>query len=300
MERSALGRSILVVAVLIVSVFTGQSTFGETIECRASPGPPAAQGMRWYYRVDRTKKRYCWYLQAAGLQVRSHEIVPLSKPRPQIVAEQSLTSPQRDTLQPSPSQPAIAEDVLIEPNEPPVGAPSAAHFSARWLDLPESMDLGADDFARPRSDDAVEHASPHSEGPILSTQFVAADTISQLPHKSNNAVKFAFVFIAGALSIVIFRGLLKLTRVLASALTRPRLKSELDDGSVITLSELMRVLRRVDATLETTETRRYSPLTPREHVADERASKRDDLDRRAHSVLSRLSRGHPTDRPVLF
>ena len=146
MQRSTLGRGILVIAVVVACIaLTGQSTFGETIECRASPGPPAAQGMRWYYRVDRTKKRYCWYLQAAGLQVRSHEIVPLSKPRSQIVAEQSLTSPQRATLQPSPSQPAIAEDVFIEPNKPPVGAPSepimmmcsAAEWSIDEICLPQ-------------------------------------------------------------------------------------------------------------------------------------------------------------------
>jgi len=289
MERSALGRSILVVAVLVVSIaFTGQSTFGETTGCRASPGPPAAQGMHWYYRVDRANNRHCWYLQAAGLQVRSHEIVPLSKPQPQIVAEQPLEQSQKDDFQTSPSQPATAEGVLIEPRD------SAEHFTARWPDLPASVDLGASDLAPPASDYDSEHALPHSEEPVSSTQVVPPETISQLPHKSTNAPMFGSVFIGGAISVILFGGLLKLTRVLSSFLARPRLESELEYGYEMSLSELMQALRRVDETFEAAETRPYSPRKPRELFADERAPKRDHLDRRAHSALPRLIRGHAT------
>ncbi len=288
MGRSALGRSVLFVVLVASTALTGLSSFGGTSECRASPGPPAPQGTHWYYRVDRTNNRHCWYLQPAGMQVRSHEIIPLSKPRPQIVAEQSLAPTQQSDLQAWPSQPATAEGVLIEPIESPIGARSAAHFATRWPDMPASVDLG-DDSVPPQSDYVAEHESPHTEE-LISTRFVSADAISQSPHKSTNAVKFGSVFIAGAISVILFQTLLKLARVLSSSLTRPRLKNELNDGSEINLSKLMWALRRVDENLNATEPRRYSPLKAHELVTDERAPKRDHRDRRADSALPRLVR----------
>jgi hypothetical protein len=60
MERSMLGRYILVLAVLAATIaLTARSSFSETTECRTTPGAPAPQGMHWYYRVDRTAKRHC-------------------------------------------------------------------------------------------------------------------------------------------------------------------------------------------------------------------------------------------------
>jgi len=339
MERSALGRSALFVVLVASIALTGQSTFGGMTECRGSPGPPAAQGMHWYYRVDRTNNRPCWYLQSAGLQVRSHEIVPVSKPRPEVLVEPSLAPSQKDDVQTSPSQPPTAEGVLIQRGEPPIGTPVEAHFTARWPDLPALVDLDAPDFAPPSSDYSGEHALPHSERPVLSephftarwpdlpasvdlgasdfappteysgehalpyseqpvlsTQVVLPDTISRLPHKSANGIKFGSVFIAGAISVILFRGLLKFIRVLSSSLGRVRLKSKLDDGSEINLSELMWALRRVDDTLKRAETRSYSPRKPFELVAHERAPQREHLDRRPQSAPARLIR-YATDEP---
>jgi hypothetical protein len=256
MEGSALRRSVPFVVLVANIALTGQSTFGGTTECRASPGPPAAQGMHWYYRVDRTSNRHCWYLQPAGMQVRSHEIAPLSKPVPaQIVPEQSLAASEKVDLQTLPLQAAAAEDVRIEPSEPSIGAPSAAHFNARWSHAPASVDFGYD-FASSRRGTAAEQASPRPEEVMLSTR-VSPDTVSPSLHKSRNPVKLGLLFIAGAISAILFATLLKLARVLCSFRTRPRLKSELDDGSEISLSELMRALRRVDQSLKAAEAQRY-------------------------------------------
>lgn len=35
-------------------------------DCLAAPKGPAPQGQHWYYRLERTTKRQCWYLRAAG------------------------------------------------------------------------------------------------------------------------------------------------------------------------------------------------------------------------------------------
>ena len=35
-------------------------------DCLASPKGIAPQGQHWYYRVERSTKRQCWYLRAEG------------------------------------------------------------------------------------------------------------------------------------------------------------------------------------------------------------------------------------------
>jgi hypothetical protein len=40
-------------------------------ECRTKPDSPAPPGSHWYYRVNRTDQRQCWYLGAEGGKVRS-------------------------------------------------------------------------------------------------------------------------------------------------------------------------------------------------------------------------------------
>ncbi|TFV37723.1 hypothetical protein E4K66_19585 [Bradyrhizobium frederickii] len=42
------------------------STANAAADCLASPKGTAPQGQHWYYRLDRTTKRQCWYLRAAG------------------------------------------------------------------------------------------------------------------------------------------------------------------------------------------------------------------------------------------
>jgi hypothetical protein len=42
------------------------STANATADCLASPKGAAPQGQHWHYRLERTTKRQCWYLRAAG------------------------------------------------------------------------------------------------------------------------------------------------------------------------------------------------------------------------------------------
>ncbi|WP_375160030.1 hypothetical protein [Bradyrhizobium sp. RDT46] len=44
----------------------GSGTATANADCLASPKGAAPQGQHWYYRLDRTTKRQCWYLRAAG------------------------------------------------------------------------------------------------------------------------------------------------------------------------------------------------------------------------------------------
>jgi hypothetical protein len=231
------------------------------------------------------------------MQVRSHEIAPLSKPvAAQIVPEQSLAASEKVDLQTLPLQAAAAEDVRIELSEPSIGAPSAAHFDARWSHAPASVDFGYD-FASSRPGTAAEQASLRPEEVMLSTR-VSPDTVSRSLHKSRNPVKLGLLFIAGAISAILFATLLKLARALCSFRTKPRLKSELDHGSEISLSELMRAFAANRPEPQGDRSSTLSSPEARELVADERAAKRDHYHRTAASALPRLVRGQETGDPM--
>ena len=73
-ERLMLGRSILILAVPAATIaLTARSSLSETTACRTGPGAPAPQGLHWYYRVDRTGNRHCWFLDSTGTPVRLHK-----------------------------------------------------------------------------------------------------------------------------------------------------------------------------------------------------------------------------------
>ncbi|WP_164937695.1 hypothetical protein [Bradyrhizobium guangxiense] len=45
---------------------TASGTASPAAECLATPKGAAPQGQHWFYRLERTTKRQCWYLRAAG------------------------------------------------------------------------------------------------------------------------------------------------------------------------------------------------------------------------------------------
>ena len=60
--------SIALAATLLVSgVGVGvPANTARAADCLAAPNSPAPQGSHWYYRLDRTNQRKCWYLRAPG------------------------------------------------------------------------------------------------------------------------------------------------------------------------------------------------------------------------------------------
>jgi hypothetical protein len=60
---------------ILVIVLTSRSGGVEPAgnDCIAKPNSGPPQGSHWYYRVDRTANRRCWYLDREGLKVRQAE-----------------------------------------------------------------------------------------------------------------------------------------------------------------------------------------------------------------------------------
>ena len=242
MGRSALGRCILVFVVVGATVpLTGRSSFGETTECRSSPGAPAPQGKHWYYRVDRTYNRHCWYVEAAGIQIRSHRNVTTSN-SPQVANERIPASLRTNTDAATPLQLATADLLLTETRDPSVDE-RAMDFTARWIDLPKSVDLDEREFAQSY---ATEDTTPDFEQPTVSTWFVASAPNRESLPRSASAINFWSIFFAGALSIIIFGAVLKLTRRLYNSAPSIWTPNELADCPETNLGELMLALRRID------------------------------------------------------
>src|SRR5262249_4952100 len=251
MERLTLGRKIGILAVLAATLsLTAHSSFSETAACRTAPGAPAPQGMHWYYRVDRTNDRQCWYLDSAGIQVRSQRNAATSNPTQQSPAKQDPAEQARapSSIEPAqtassrlanaetepaktpffepsvgePTAPASAETMPLEPPslKSSVGEPAATDFTARWLDLPKSVDLNMPEFATPRSNYANEHLAVDSKEQMPSTWFAVQVTSDSPDHTSTGMAKFGSIFLAGALGMLLYGGALKLTRLLHSSRIR--------------------------------------------------------------------------------
>src|SRR5271169_5474734 len=60
--------SIVLVAPLLISGVgvAALPTTARTDDCLTAPNSPAPQGSHWYYRLDRTTQRKCWYARAPG------------------------------------------------------------------------------------------------------------------------------------------------------------------------------------------------------------------------------------------
>ena len=62
-------------AILFVALTLGPASAEPARDdCVANPNAAAPRGSHWYYRVDRTANRRCWFLAPEGLKVRQAEL----------------------------------------------------------------------------------------------------------------------------------------------------------------------------------------------------------------------------------
>src|SRR5260370_21040126 len=142
-EYSALGGSMLKPTILasflllasaMIVLTSHASIAGSTAdECRTTPGTAAPSGLHWYYRVDRTNNRHCWYLHAQGLQTHSQTNGTSRDSQDENAAAQAGLGPTRiATIQPAPAEPNAATRTRSEipALEAPVGMQPGLEFAA--------------------------------------------------------------------------------------------------------------------------------------------------------------------------
>jgi hypothetical protein len=66
--------ALFALAGLFVSIQAGRAAD----DCLTKPNAAAPPGNHWYYRVDRTTHRECWYLAPEGRELRTHPVGPLA------------------------------------------------------------------------------------------------------------------------------------------------------------------------------------------------------------------------------
>jgi hypothetical protein len=117
---------------------------------------------------------------------------------------------------------------------------------------------------------------------LIPTWFIAADTGGGLRDNPARTPKFGSIFLAGALGILLFGGVFRLTSAWRD---HPRTPNDLAYEPEMSLAELMRVLRRADEALELAQGRVTEILT------DRRTS---NLSPGAHSALRSFGRDRRT------
>jgi hypothetical protein len=203
----------ILVAVPAALWLAAQPSFGEAAgdTCRASPGAAAPQGQHWYYRVDRATKRHCWYLNTEGIHVHSFANVAAPAPSQHESAGEPAgatanTAVQTAAPQAPPPQTAIAEAPLPEQ---PVHQHAAIDFSARWQEIPKSLDLDARDVTPPSNDYAGEGGATVAVAQMPSSPFAITNQDGArdqsgggLRQRSKNEPGFGSILLACSLGIL--------------------------------------------------------------------------------------------------
>src|SRR5215510_9811530 len=122
--------------VMVATVVLGmQRSLAEPVadECKTAPGSAAPPGQHWYYRVNRSDQRHCWYLGAEGTKVRAQTREKASSSPAQLAREEASATtrtmpPPMEIIQ-TPSVPAASSE-----------RPAAAEFTQPSLDLPQAPD----------------------------------------------------------------------------------------------------------------------------------------------------------------
>jgi hypothetical protein len=65
-----IGSIAIVAALLLLGAVDLRGSVARADDCLTAPGSPAPDGSHWYYHLDSTKKRKCWYLRAADQPVQ--------------------------------------------------------------------------------------------------------------------------------------------------------------------------------------------------------------------------------------
>jgi hypothetical protein len=212
---------------------TGRPSFAQTAaqaatqpapeECLSKPGATAPQGSHWYYRINRTNRRHCWYLGSEGARARARDVATrASSPKPirhRSTAQAGEATGAAAQIRPdeAPSGqvtvaqvatvPVTSADTTASENDP------GAEFASRWPDLPSSIDLNARRSASMSSSTYVEeHATPgaHDDMPLVWPVLTPAEPPATTSAMQSTAT---WIYILGLLS-----GSLALAAVLVRAI----------------------------------------------------------------------------------
>jgi hypothetical protein len=271
---------VLMPAIVLLTVYS--SVAESTAEtCRSSPGSSAPPGLHWYYRVDRTNNRHCWYLHAQGAPVHSSRNLASRNSDAENTAD-----PSEPSLQAGAPGPALQQQDVMSTRlwgslpEFSSAENSALAFAARWVDLPKSVDLDRRELTALSNGYAAEQPTPKVEDDLPSKELqstwagIPAANTGVLPRSSAES-SFGSISLAGALLlalVLLSEALVKFLNTITWSLPRLFVRAPSretgDSGSAamaashtsrgpasavepaVGLNELRSVLRRADTGLQ--------------------------------------------------
>lgn len=166
-------------------------------ECLRAPNGTAPTGSHWYYFVDRSTGRHCWYLGAQGKKVRSA--------RGSLLSDQQAAQPSEPAAEPA-NQPA-------PPSTPLAGTagPIATFFSQYWPTLSAPAEIVRQAPASVGNNDAKEPVQEDSEDdmPLVWPVLTAADadmpSVSAVRHEHMLAILVGALALAGIMVGLMYR-----------------------------------------------------------------------------------------------
>ena len=156
-------------------------------ECRSTPGSSAATGKHWFYRVNRSDHRHCWYLGSAQSEQSSQARGEIPIVNRQLVRHSALEQPDGDK-QTAPTSPRPEEVVVQE-------SLALMNFASRWPNW-TSQDFPTHVVAAIGYQDAY----PATEADKVQFSEPADDVHSERPQYAFGKIAFGFLLFAGVLT----------------------------------------------------------------------------------------------------
>jgi hypothetical protein len=192
---------------------TAQTSLAEPAaeECKTKPGSSAPPGSHWYYRINRTDQRRCWFLGPEGAKVRSQAREAASN-----VSLPTRTPPRENAVETARAIPAsmeLAQRTPLEAASTESHRVAAADFAATSSDPPKIPDLDAREptTISNNSTEAREPTDAQEEMPLIGPVVTEAEHAGlQDPARETAPMP---VFLVGALMVLLCVGaIFKLAR----------------------------------------------------------------------------------------
>ena len=213
-------------------VATGYSSLGEAKgdDCKAKPDSASPAGLHWYYRVDRANNRHCWYLHEQGMPVHSLSHATTRNPDTQPDTQDDV-APQNGTADERvwPTPPIIdTPQPHYEQSATPAESPDA-NFTARWVDLPKSVDLNTHELTTSSNGYAAEQSAESGQGQLPPALAGVSAVNGDARENVGSQANFGSLSLVGAAVLALLlmsEALIRLVRASGWSLLRRRVRLE--------------------------------------------------------------------------
>ncbi len=175
------------------------STANAASDCLASPKGTAPQGQHWFYRLERTTKRQCWYLRAEGGKATqsAQQASVDTTPNAASTAPQSVQNARAEYVAPQSSSTAGAAATQQAPDATADGKAQQPAVATRWPDATTAVAAAA-----PQPSPAATTAPATASAQPAASPAPVAPAAPDLPaDKPTGSLQTLLLVIGGALAL---------------------------------------------------------------------------------------------------